>query len=148
MAIDLTNIQDQRVRDALTAVYNHGQNVLLGDPVIAPGTTDTNFQVSAFPYKIGGVVYSKAAADDIAAPGASTSAGEFRKILLSIDTAGTITATAGTVAASQAAAELPSTPSGELEIATLELPASFTSATTSLTAGMCVSYTDEIDFTP
>lgn len=148
MAIDLSNIQDQRVRDALTAMYNHGLNCLLGSPELAPGSDDTDFQVSAFHYKIGGVAYYKAAADDIAPPGASTSAGEFRKVLLSINTAGAITATAGTIAASQALAELPDTPSGQLPIAYIELPASFTSGSTSLTAGMCKPYTEDIDLTP
>lgn len=148
MAIDLSNIQDQRVRDALTAMYNHSLNCLLGSPELAPGSDDTDFQVSAFHYKIGGVAYYKAAADDIAPPGASTTSGQFRKVLLSIDTAGAITATAGAVAASQAAAVLPDTPDGDLPIAYLELPASFTSGSTSITSGMCKPYVEDIDFTP
>lgn len=148
MSVDLTNINSQNLRDMVNAFYNHCLNHLMGDPVVAPGSDDTKFAVSAFHYMLAGVAEAKAAADDIAAPGASTSSGEFRKILLSINAAGTITATAGAVAASQALAELPSTPTGELPIGYLELPASFTSGSTSLTTGMCKQWTHEIDLTP
>lgn len=149
MAIDTKYFSDQYMIDAVTALYNHSLNHLTIDPVIAPGGTDTNFKVSAFSYKIGGVTYNKAAADNIAPPGASTTDSQFRKVLLSIDTAGDITATAGAVSTvSQADAALPDTPSGELPIGYLELPNSFTSGTTSVTAGMCKRYTESIDLTP
>lgn len=148
MAIDTKYFSDQYMIDAFTAVYNHSLNCLLGSPELAPGGTDTNYKVSAFHYKLGGIAYYKAAADNIAAPGVSTTAGQYKKCLLSIDTAGTITVTGGTAAASQALAELPACPDGELPIATFELAPSFTSGTTSLTAGMCVAYTETIDLTP
>lgn len=145
--MDLSGIDDERLRDALRALETRALNHLTVNPVVAPGSDDTDFQVSAFSYMLAGVVHNKAAADDIAPPGVSTSSGEFRKVLLSINAAGAITATGGDVAASQAAAALPDTPSGQLPIGYLELPASFTSGAASLTAGMCKQWTHSIDVT-
>lgn len=147
--LDFGSFSEQYLMNAVQALADHSLNQLTIDPVVAPGGTDTNFKVSAFSYKIGGVTYNKAAADNIAAPGASTTASQFRKVLLSINTSGTITATAGAVSTvSQADAALPDVPSGELAIGYLELPNSFTSGTTSVTAGMCKRYTESIDLTP
>lgn len=146
--LDLTQVHTQVMRNALTALYNAHLNQLLGDPGFAPGTDADKFKIgNAFDYRIGGVTYRKAAADDIAAP-TSSDAGEFRKDLISISAAGTVTLTAGTAAASQAAAELPATPDGNLPIGYIEVPESFVSETTDVTAGMLKRYTADIDYTP
>jgi hypothetical protein len=114
---------------------------LLGHPNLRPGSTNTKFQVDAFEYVINGKTYKKAAADDVAAPGAgsNTGVGEYRKSLLSIDSAGTIAVTPGSVSkVSQATAALPDCPANQCPIGWLELAPSFVSGTTALT-GLCVS---------
>ena len=135
--MNLNGIPDESLRRALTALEHRSLNHLTGNPNLAPGGTNTNFQVSAFTYVLAGVARSKAAANNIAPPGASTDAGQCRKVLICIDDAGAVTTVAGDIAATQADAPLPSTPAGKLAIGVLELPESFVSGTTAVTAGMC-----------
>lgn len=142
--MDLANINLESIRAVLRGLEYHALNGLNSSPVLSPGGTATNFGMSAFSYRVDGVHANKAANTNIAAPGASTSAGEFRKILISGNAAGTITATAGAIAASQALAALPTLPADNVPLAYLELPASFTSGTTDVTAGMCVNWTETV----
>lgn len=142
--MDYSFIYDQPMRNILDAIEKAVSNHVTIDPVLAPGGTATNFKVSAFSYKLSGMVYNKAAADNIAAPGTSTAAGEFLKVLVCIDSAGTVSVVAGEKAATQALAELPDTPANKLAIGYLEIPESFTSGTTNVTAGMCKRYDNSI----
>ncbi len=139
------NILTQALRDSFDALEFLAFNHLMASPALAPGGTATNFAVGAFSYMLGGVAYNKAAADNIAAPGSSTSSGEYRKILITIDAAGTVATVAGDVAASQAAAVIPDTPADKLAIGVLELPPSFTSGATDVTSGMCKSVTHAVN---
>lgn len=143
--MNLTNIFDASLRACLTALEYATLNRLIGGPVLAVGTTATKFKVSAFTYSLGGQVLAKAAADSIAFPGASTGAGQFRKVLICIDAAGAVSTVAGDIAASQVAALLPEATAGTLPIGYLELPAAFTSGTTSVTAPMCKAFTQSVD---
>lgn len=142
--MDLSHVYHQGIQNVFAAIEHQALNHLTINPVLAPGGTATNFQISAFSFMLGGVVYNKEAANNIAAPGASTGAGEFRKVLIHINAAGTVAAAAGEIAASQELAKLPATPADTLPIGVIELPASFTSGTTNVTAGMCKPWTHAI----
>jgi len=142
--MNLDNILSQSYRDVFNAIEVLALNRLTNSPDLAPGTDTKKFKVGAFSYMLDGVVYNKASADDIAAPGFSTEAAEFRKVLLCIDSAGTITTVGGEIAASQALAEAPEPTADTLPIGILELPASFTSGSTSITSGMCKDITHSI----
>ena len=108
-------------------------------------TTTTKFKTSGTTnYMIDGVHYAKAATDNIATPNGNTIVGEYRKDLITLDAAGSFTVTAGTVAASQAAANLPNTPAGGCPIGHIEVPASFTAGTDSVTAGMLKAVTEGV----
>lgn len=142
--MDYSLIYDQGLRNILDAIEKAVSNHVTIDPVLAPGGTPANIKVSAFSYKLNGLVYNKAGADNIMAPGTSTGADEFLKILVCIDSSGTVSVVAGEKAATQAAAELPDTPANKLAIGYLEIPESFTSGTTSVTSGMCKRYDNSI----
>lgn len=119
------------VTKILNGVHVHGG--------FAVGTTTTKFKTSASTaYIIDGQNYNKAATDDIAQPAAGiTSAGQYRKDLISIDATGTVTVTAGTVSTvSQNAAVKPAVPAGGIELGWIEVPPSFTPGTTVVTTGM------------
>ena len=145
--MDLSNIYDESLRDALRGLEARALNHLTINPVLAVATTTTKFKLSAFSYRLAGVTYNKAAADNIAFPGASTTSGQFRKVLICVDAAQAITTVAGAVAATAAAAVLPSPTAGTLPIGYLELPESFTSGTTDVTSGMCKALTELVDVT-
>lgn len=143
--MNLDGIRDESLRRALKALEHRSLNHLTGNPNLAPGGTNTNFQVSAFTYVLGGVARSKAAANNIAPPGSSTDAGQYRKVLICIDEAGAVSTVAGAIAATQAAALAPMTPANKLPIGVLELPASFTSGTTPVTSDMCKALVGTVD---
>jgi hypothetical protein len=143
--MNLQNIPHQVMQDLFTAIQSVTLNRLTIDPVLAPGGTATNFQVSAFSFMLGGVTYNKAAANNIAPPGFDTAADEFRKVLVCIDSAGTVSTVGGTIADSQEEALIPDTPANKLAIGVLELPAEFESGTDNVTAGMCKRVTHAID---
>jgi len=149
--MNVSGIHHQAYIDAFsTAIENSVLNRLLRDPVLAQGTTTTKFKfTNAFDYMLAGQVYYKAATDDVAAPGsgANTGSGEYRKSLICIDSAGTVTLVHGTVAASQGAAALPSPTANTVPVGYLEIPASFTSGSTNVTAGMIKRYAHTVNVT-
>lgn len=143
-----TNIDHQTMRDTLAAIEWRHQNCLLGDPVLTFGTDADKCKVSAFHYRLGGVEYYKAAADDIASSSpATTTSVQFRKDIVAIDSAGTITLIEGTAATSQALAELPDVVSTKLAIGYIEVQNSFTNESTDLVAGNFKRLTSSIDVT-
>lgn len=84
-------------------------------------------------YELNGLVYVKAATDNFWTPSASanTTAGQFRKLLLCIDTAGAAVVVYGDTAASQAAALLPNwDPWDACPVGYVEIPNSYTTGGT------------------
>ena len=143
-----TNIDHQTMRDTLAAIEFRHQNQLLGDPVLTFGTDADKCKVSAFHYRLGGVEYYKAAADDIASSSpATTTSVQFRKDIVAIDSEGTITLIEGTAATSQALAELPDIPTTKLGLGYIEVQNSFTNESTDLVAGNFKRFTSSIDVT-
>lgn len=147
--METANIDAQALRDTLAAIEFRHQNQLLGDPVLTFGGSDADkCKVSAFHYRLGGVEYYKAAADDIASSSpATTTSVQFRKDIVAIDSAGTITLIQGTAATSQALAELPDIPVTKLGIGYIEVQNSFTNESTDLVAGNFKRLTSSIDVT-
>lgn len=144
MQIDRIDVKSEAAFDLFASFVNDLNNlknwIVNGVQVhggFAQATTTTRFKTSAATnYTINGQNYTKGTTDNIATPNGNTSAGQFRKDLISIDAAGTITVTAGTVAASQGAAVKPACPANQVELGWIEVPASFTAGTTDVTAGM------------
>ena len=146
--METANILQQAMRDTLAAIEFRHQNQLLGDPVLTFGTDADKCKVSAFHYRLQGKEYYKAAADDIASSSpATTTSVQFRKDIVAIDSAGTITLIQGTAATSQALAELPDIPVTKLGIGYIEVQNSFTNESTDLVAGNFVKLTSSIDVT-
>jgi hypothetical protein len=146
--METANIDHQALRDTLAAIEFRHQNQLLGDPVLTFGTDADKCKVSAFHYRLQGKEYYKAAADDIASSSpATTTSVQFRKDIVAIDSAGTITLIQGTAATSQALAELPDIPVTKLGIGYIEVQNSFTNESTDLVAGNFVKLTSSIDVT-
>lgn len=146
--METANISQQALRDTLAAIEWRHQNQLLGDPVLTFGTDADKCKVSAFHYRLGGVEYYKAAADDIASSSpATTTSVQFRKDIVAIDSAGTITLIQGTAATSQALAELPDIPTTKLGLGYIEVQNSFTNESTDLVAGNFKRLTSSIDVT-
>lgn len=146
--METANIDAQALRDTLAAIEFRHQNQLLGDPVLTFGTDADKCKVSAFHYRLNGVEYYKAAADDIASSSpATTTSVQFRKDIVAIDSAGTITLIQGTAATSQELAELPDVVSTKLAIGYIEVQNSFTNESTDLVAGNFKRLTSSIDVT-
>lgn len=142
--LDFEHIRHKSLRMALQGIVNALLFGVWGGGDLGVGGTATKFKLGATDYRIAGTAYTKAAADNIASP-ASTSAGQYRKDLISLDAAGTVTVTAGAVAVSQDAAVLPACPADNVPVGWIEVPASFTSGTTEVTAGMLRKWTHAID---
>jgi hypothetical protein len=146
--METANIDAQALRDTLDAIEWRHKNCLLGDPVLTFGTDADKCKVSAFHYRLNGVEYYKAAADDIASSSpATTTSVQFRKDIVAIDSAGTITLIQGDPATSQALAELPDVVSTKLAIGYIEVQNSFTNESTDLVAGNFKRFTSSIDVT-
>lgn len=146
--METANIDAQALRDTLDAIEWRHKNCLLGDPVLTFGTDADKCKVSAFHYRLNGVEYYKAAADDIASSSpATTTSVQFRKDIVAIDSAGTITLIQGTAATSQALAELPDIPTTKLGLGYIEVQNSFTNESTDLVAGNFKRFTSSIDVT-
>lgn len=145
--MDYSKIYDAALRSVLDALEHSLRNRLLADPVLDAGGTATNFKTTNnINYMINGKVYYKAATNNIAAPGVSTGSGEYRKVLITIDTSGTIATVAGTVSTvSQAAAVLPDVPANKVALGYLELDPSFTSGSSNVTSGMCKKFEHTVD---
>lgn len=147
--MDYTAVNEQGLKDILDAIEWRHKNQLLGDPVLTFGGSDPDkCKVSAFHYRLQGKEYYKAAADDIAntSPATTTSV-QFRKDIVAIDSAGTITLIQGTAATSQALAELPTVVSTKLAIGYIEVQNSFTNESTDLVAGNFKRFTSDFDVT-
>ena len=146
--MDYTAVPDQGLKDILDAIEFRHKNCLLGDPVLTFGTDADKCKVSAFHYRLNGVEYYKAAADDIASSSpATTTSVQFRKDIVAIDSAGAITLIEGTAATSQALAELPDIPTTKLGLGYIEVQNSFTNESTDLVAGNFKRFTSSIDVT-
>ena len=147
--METANISQQALRDTLAAIDFRHQNQLLGDPVLTFGTDANKCKVSAFHYRLQGKEYYKAADnDDIASSSpATTTSVQFRKDIVAIDSAGTITLIQGDAATSQALAELPDIPVTKLGIGYIEVQNSFTNESTDLVAGNFKRLTSSIDVT-
>ncbi len=145
--METANIDAQALRDTLDAIQDRHYNQLLGNPGIAPGSDVDKIKITnAFHYRLNGIEYYKAATDDVIAP-ATQGAGVFKKVVVGIDAAGTVTLTAGTTAATQLLAAIPTVASTILPIAYLEIPENFTSETTDVTTDMIKRFTSTIDVT-
>lgn len=123
-----------------------GRAVKLGSRLLAlwhgrqtgctPTADSTNVDIAACKAMVNGVYVAEDGQDNLALTGISTTSVQFRKVAICMTDAGVYTPRAGAVAASQAAALIPVCDVDEVEVAYLELPASFTGASTSLTAAM------------
>ena len=128
----------------LKAGQANSQLVAFGCHVSKGGTSDRQVVVSAGEIVLAQSVIAVDPVNATSLPsGASTSAGQFRKVLLELDAEGALSFVVGDVAASQAKAPLPDLSPDKIAIAYIELPASFTVDTTSLTDSMIVNYDDE-----
>jgi len=147
--MDYSAVKDQGVKDILDAIEWRHKNQLLGDPGIAPGTDADKIQIARnFHYRLQGKEYYKALADDIASTSpATTTSVQFRKDIVAIDSAGTVTLIQGTAATSQALAELPTVPSTKLALAYIEVQNSFTNESTDLTTDQIKKFTSGFDVT-
>lgn len=149
MDVSLISPQHQPLIDLFNSVEWRHKNQLLGDPGIAPGTDADKIKITNnFHYRLEGKEYYKAAADDIASSSpATTTSEQFRKDIVAIDAAGTVTLIQGTAATSQDDAELPEVPSTKLALAYIEVQNSFTNESTDLTSGQIKKFTSNIDVT-
>lgn len=104
---------------------------------LAVATPGPVIDVAALAAVINGVYVTKTAASTqtITTCG-NTSTAQYRKCTVCVDAAGTLAYRTGAIAASQAAATKPPCRDNEVEVAYIELPPSFTSGTTTVTAGM------------
>lgn len=121
---------------ALKAGHANGQ-VILDGAAVAVGTTATKFNTTAGEVVLAGAIVAVAATvDNVVDAGSTTGAGEFRKVLVEVDVNGAVAQVVGAKAASQAAAVLPDGDPTRISLGWLEIPASFTPATTNVVAGM------------
>ena len=130
----------QRSKDQGSQRHSRRHRVAPQEPTIGrswnrPGTDADKIQIARnFHYRLQGKEYYKALADDIASTSpATTTSVQFRKDIVAIDSAGTVTLIQGTAATSQALAELPTVPSTKLALAYIEVQNSFTNESTDLT---------------
>lgn len=147
--MDYSAVNEQGLKDILDAIEWRHKNQLLGDPGIAPGTDAHKIKITNnFHYRLNGKEYYKASADDIASTSpATTTSVQFRKDIVAIDSAGTVTLIQGDAATSQTLAELPDVPSTKLALAYIEVQNSFTNESTDLTTGQIVKFTSGFDVT-
>lgn len=105
--------------------------------VLAVGGTATKLAVGAGEFVLAQAIVPFAAVASATVPaGATTGAGQFCKVLVESNAAGALTLTAGALAGSQATAPLPLGDPTKISLGWIEIPASFTPDTTSLTGGM------------
>lgn len=105
-------------------------------PVLAMGTTTTRIKTTNdTDFCINGTVYKKAATDNIQVTGlTNTAAGQFRKVRVEINTAGTVSFKEGAVGTTQGVATMPNRSTGKATLGYIEIPASFTYGTTDFNA--------------
>lgn len=143
--LDFRNIRHEVLRMAFQGLANALLNGVFSGGGLTQATNPDKFQVAATSYRIAGVNYIKAAADNVATPNGNTAAGQFRKDLISINATGTITVTAGAVAATQALAVVPDCPANNIPLGWIEVPAGFTAGTTACTSAMLFKWPHVVD---
>jgi hypothetical protein len=115
------------------------RNQLGNAPGLAMGTTTTAIKTTnSLNFGINGVRYTKAAQDNVVLTGqglANTAAGQFCKIRVEVNSAGTLGFVQGGVASSQANAQAPTRSPGKATVGIIEVPASFTFGTTAFNVG-------------
>lgn len=120
-----------KIGDLLLALWNARQS---GGGLTAATAT---VNVAATTAVVQGVYVAKTAANGEAVTACgNTGTGEYLKCTLCMDAAATLRFEPGAIAASQAAALKPPCKDAEVELAYLELAPSFTSGSTTVTAGM------------
>ena len=120
---------------SLYALFQDLRTTLLGYPNLRAGTTAARLTTDAFAFRIGNQVYTTAAQANVQVTGlTNTTAIQFRKVRVEINTAGTISFREGGPATAQAVAEIPRKTENRVTLGWIEIPASFTYDTTSLSA--------------
>lgn len=140
LARDLLKTRAQRIGEVfqllhLKAGQADSQLVAFGGDLSFVTVT---FGISDLVAVLGQALVDKAAVTGIAVDaGATTAAGQFRKVLIQMDSSGTITQKVGAaVTTAQADAIKPTVDTDKVSLGWLELPASFTAGTTNLTLAM------------
>jgi hypothetical protein len=126
--------QVSSIATAVNANRTEMNTMSLGYCGLASNTAAVQTTVTC-PYKIYNIAYQKAAATGIALTGSALSSGTQALYLISLDSAGNATCTAGTAVANTATPVLPAVPSGYCPIAYLKLVnanGTFTPGTTNL----------------
>jgi hypothetical protein len=100
--------------------------------------TTTTLNISALCAVLGQAIVDKAAQTVATTVAISTGVGQFRKAVIEMDAAGTATIRAGDIAVSQALAVRPTDDPTKVILGHIEVPASHTGGTTSLTQPMLV----------
>ena len=136
--------QHQKLRDLLTSLLN--RSFTAAGLVI--GTTTTKIKTAvALKYCINGLMYSKAATDNIVITACAEQAlATFAKYLVSINAAGTVTTTKGADAATAVLALLPDLPAASAPVGYFQIntdgTTTFTAGTTDLTSDATDTYQD------
>lgn len=139
---DLLKNRGRRVGEVLSNIgLNTGQAnsqlVASGCVITKGGTSNRQVLVSAGVITLAQAIVDTAAVAATSLPGgASTDASTYRKVLLELNASGALSFKVGTGAAAQADAPFPKGDTDKVSIGYIELPASFTVDTTSLTDGM------------
>lgn len=144
VSLDFRHIHHKSLRMAVRGIVNSIMFGIFGGGDLAQATQTDKFKLGLTHYRIDGVAYTKAAADNIASP-ASTSAGQYRRDLISINAAGTVTVTAGAVAGTALAAQVPALPVLSIPLGWIEVPPAFVSGTTAVTNGMLFKWQHGVD---
>lgn len=136
---NLLKTRAQRLGEVLS--HNHLKSGQADSQQIVTGCTGAAngvaFDVAAGEVVLHQVLQTLAASTAVAVTaGASTAAGEFRKVLVAKKADNSIVQTVGDKAASQALAKLPAGDVTAIDLFWLEIPASFVPGTTAVTAGM------------
>jgi hypothetical protein len=120
------------LRNMFTVINEQTDFSLLGNCTLVQSTGGDTAKMDmsvAVDYLIDGVAYSKGVTNNIVVGAATTGAGEYRAITVSLDAAGTVTQTVSAVA-SAAPVTVPAVPANNCPVATIQIPASFTPGTT------------------
>ena len=134
--------KNQRLRtksfmDFVAALWSGRQSG--GD--LSPNSDTTKFDIAACKAMVDGIYVAANASTAVVltglTPTAVTSSAQYQKVLVTLKQAGTYGVYTGAKAASQALALLPEVPAGEVYIAHLELPVSFTAGSTAIDVAYC-----------
>lgn len=103
---------------------------------LAMGSTTTAIKTTnTLQFAISGVNYSKAAEDNVVVSGmTNTGAGQFCKVRVEVNSAGTLGFVQGGFAGNQAEARIPTRSASKATVGYIEIPASFTFGTTDMNA--------------